>query len=284
MSIALSLLGAVLFLQPPEVGAVTALTPEDLRPHPRLVALSPLVAEWTAELLGCERARKRLVGVSDYSDDPECLVGIPSIGPYHRFSVERVLALKPDLVIGSDEYNGDQARTLRAAGLRVELLPKETFLGMPEWIRRMGSILGVSEAAGGWAKRWSAELDELRRKRARRRASTRVFVEIQHEPLMGLGGGSFLSEALAAAGKENVFSKLREGYPRVSPEAVLKENPDEIYILDLRDQDRAFELSRSHWQKYPGLKAARMGKITRLPGRDFARCTPRLLGAVKGLD
>jgi iron complex transport system substrate-binding protein len=119
---------------------------------------------------------------------------------------------------------------------------------------------------------------ESRKKRGRR-----VFIEIQHEPLITVGGDSFLDEAYRAVGFLNVFADQSEGYPRVSREAVLKADPDEIHILDLRGREKEFEESRRSWIRFPKMKAVRERRIIRLPGEDFARCTPRLLRALKGL-
>jgi hypothetical protein len=64
---------------------------------------------------------------------------------------------------------------------------------------------------------------------------------------------------------------------------VLKADPEEIHILDLRGREREFEESRKSWGRFPALRAVRKGRVLRLRGEDFARCTPRLLRALKGL-
>ena len=64
---------------------------------------------------------------------------------------------------------------------------------------------------------------------------------------------------------------------------VLKADPEEIHILDLRGREREFEESRKSWGRFPALRAVRQSRILRLRGEDFARCTPRLLRALKGL-
>jgi iron complex transport system substrate-binding protein len=246
----------------------------------RVVTLSPLISEWVGELLGCESAIRVVAGVSEYSDFPACLAGKPSVGPYHQVSIEKIVSLRPDLVLASEEYNREAIVRLRALGVRVEVLPKERFLTMPSWIERLGEVLGAAKQAKKQSTLW---LEGVREFSARKSRSRSVFIEVQHDPLVTVGAGSFLDEAFGAVGLLNVFHDHREGYPRVSREAVLKADPEEIHILDLRGREREFEESRKSWARFPTLKAVRGGRILRLRGEDFARCTPRLLRALKGL-
>jgi ABC-type Fe3+-hydroxamate transport system substrate-binding protein len=264
--------GFLLILSALPVGALAA--PD------RMVTLSPLLSEWVGELIGCDEAVKRIVGVSDYSDFPGCLSGKPSVGPYHRVSIEKVISLRPDLVLASQEYNREAIVRLRSLGIRVEILPKEGFRTMPAWIERLGAVLGARAEARRASESWGARIREFETLKRRGR---KVFIEVQHDPLITVGADSFLDEAYRAMGFLNVFHDQREGYPRVSREAVLKADPDEIHILDLRGREKEFEQSRHSWERFPRLKAVRDRRIIRLPGEDFARCTPRLLRALKGL-
>ncbi len=246
----------------------------------RVVTLSPLISEWVGEVLGCESAVRVVAGVSEYSDFPECLAGKPSVGPYHHVSIEKIVSLRPDLVLASEEYNREAIARLKSLGIRVEVLPKERFLAMPAWIERLGELLDAVPQAKRQSDLWSKRLKEFAADKKRNRT---VFIEVQHDPLITVGGGSFLDEAFDAVGLQNVFRDHREGYPRVSRESVLKADPEEIHILDLRGREREFEESRKSWGRFPALRAVRQSRILRLRGEDFARCTPRLLRALKGL-
>jgi iron complex transport system substrate-binding protein len=270
MRVVLSLLLAIAFFH----GSGARAAPQ------RLVTLSPLLAEWVGEVLGCEAATRTVVGVSDFSDFPACLADKPSVGPYHHVSIEKIVTLKPDLVLASEEYNREAIERLRGLKIRVEVLPKERFLSMPSWIEKLGSVLGAMDGAKRQSELWSTGLRGLAGPKKSKRT---VLIEVQHEPLITVGGGSFLDEAYTAIGLMNVYRDHREGYPRISRESVLEADPDEIHILDLRGREREFEASRRSWARFPGMKAVRNGRIIRLKGEDFARCTPRLLRALKGL-
>src|SRR4051812_45152654 len=84
----------------------------------RIVTLAPSLGELASDLLGPEL--DRIVGVSEFTDYPPTLSKIPSIGPYVRINVEKVLSLKPDLVLGTVSGNSkEQVEQLIALGLHV---------------------------------------------------------------------------------------------------------------------------------------------------------------------
>lgn len=246
----------------------------------RIVTLAPVLAEWSAEILGVKEAKTQIVGVSEYSDYPVELKTIERIGPYPQINIEKIASLKPTLVIASSEYNrGDQLEKLKRLKLRVEILPIEKFSSMEEWIRKLGGVLNAPKEASLAAARWKKSVQELKKGTPKR-----VLIQVQDSPIVVVGGDSFLNEAFAAIGMQNVFSDLKQSYPKVSREAVLKENPDVIYIIDLTGKPEDFERSKAVWQKFASLKAVKNNQMKIIPGDDFARCSPRLLNALKQLQ
>jgi len=240
----------------------------------RIVALNPLVAEWTAALLGDESSSKKIVGVTDYSTWPPVLRPIPTVGPYPKPDVERIAALKPDLVLASEEYNRPTTiEPLRRLKLEVKVLSRERFTAFGEWILELGAALGEPERAEKLRLEWERELKSLRTGQAVKKS---FFLEIQHVPLITAGGSSFLSEAFEAAGYRNVFRESGAGYPKVSTESVIRAAPDRIFVLGHEQGELELSQSRKDWERF--------GKrIEVLPGDDFARCSLRLLNALKRL-
>ena len=204
----------------------------------RVVTLAPVLSEWTAALLGEEKAKKQIVGVSEYSQYPSFLKNVESIGPYPRLNIEKIAALKPDLILASSEYNlPEQIEQLKRLHLPVKILPKEKFSSMSEWILNLGAVLQEPNSAQVEQRKWEAGVNSLLlRQKSRSFAKKRIFLEIQHLPLITVGGESFLNEAFNLMGEQNVFQDLKQAYPKVSKEAVLKKNPDVIYILTLMGQ------------------------------------------------
>ena len=244
----------------------------------RVVTLSPVAAEWVSEILGEKDTRARLVGVSEFSHFPIYVASIPSIGPYPQIHVEEVIKLKPDLVIAVEASNRpDQIEKLKRLKLPVTVLKKEKFDEMGDWISELGKALGEEKRAKSVRDRWEFEVKALEPKGE----SSSVFVQIQSRPLITIGGGSFITAAFKRVGLNNVFEGLTQDYPKVSREAVMKHNPDQIWILDLTGDRNEFEKSRTEWERFESLKAVKNGKVRILKGDEFARCSMRLLKALK---
>ncbi|MBC7396437.1 MAG: ABC transporter substrate-binding protein [Bdellovibrionales bacterium] len=248
----------------------------------RIVTLAPGLTEWTAAILGDAKAGSKIVGVSEYSLYPESMKKKVSVGPYPQLNIEKIASLKPDLVVASSEYNRpQQLEQLRRLKLPLVVVPLEDFNAMPEWILKLGRALQEEKAAAGQASEWTKELDAL--KKSKKGPLQRLFIEVQHQPLVTVGGPSFLTDAFSAIGYENVFRELSQGYPKVSKEAVLKASPDAIFILDLTGVKEDFERAQNDWQNFKTLKAVKNRQIRLIPGDEFARCSLRLLKALKAL-
>jgi ABC-type Fe3+-hydroxamate transport system substrate-binding protein len=253
--------------------ALVFLFSQEAHAYSRIITLAPVISEWTAEILGPESSKTKIVGVSEYSNYPLQLKSIQTIGAYPKLNIEKIASFKPDLVLASSEYNRpEQLEQLKRLKINLQVLPKENFFEMTKWIRALASILQSPEAGESLALEWEKKIESLRKHHSVKKKT--LFLEIQHEPLVTVGGASFLNDAFSVVGFQNVFEPLAEGYPKVSKESVLKEKPQAIFILDLTGNPADFEAAKKDWERYgfhPKL----------ISGDDFARCSFLLL---KGLE
>jgi iron complex transport system substrate-binding protein len=235
----------------------------------RIISLNPMISEWSAQILGKDRALKTLIGASEYSHYPDYLKTVPTVGPYPSLQVEKILSMKPDLVIGSVEYNRpDQIEKLRKLKINIRMLPKEEFRNMGKWILELGEILGEKSAAKRLSDDWNRRAAGL----ANHGAPKKVFHQIQFQPLITVGSASFIHDVFEKIGYLNVFSHLNQAYPKVSKEAVLAQSPDVVLV---------FEMVANAEDRRKISDAWRNSKVLFLSGDDFARCSPRLLSAVE---
>lgn len=193
-------------------------------PPSRIVALSPHLAE----LVFAAGAGAQLAAVVRHSDYPQAAAALPSVGDASRVDLERVIALKPDLILGWQSGNpaGDLER-LERLGFAVFVTEPRRLSDIPRLLRTIGALAGSSAVAEPAAAAFEHELAELRFRYSTRQP-VRVFYEIWHRPLLTVSGGHLISDIVTLCGGRNVFADAAVLTPSVSLEAVLAAQPDVV--------------------------------------------------------
>lgn len=228
----------------------------------RIVSLAPNITE-TLFALGLG---DRVVGVSSYTVYPPEALQRPVVGALYDVSLEKLVALQPDLVIVQQKHEKVQALCdlRKIALLRVDMGRVDTIL---DGIRLLGQTLHASDRAETLRRQVQSDLDAVRR-RAEGRPRAKVFLCVEHQPgsLKGIftaGGQSFLTDLLALAGGDNVFADVDADYASVSTEALVARAPDAI-IETLVSQEftpQALRQLRDDWSGLPGIPAVKAGRI-----------------------
>jgi iron complex transport system substrate-binding protein len=213
-----------------------------------------------ADLLGDEL--ERIVGVSEYTDYPPKLAGrAVSVGSYAKFSVERVLSLKPDLVLATKDGNPkDQVLQLRELGLPVVVVGTDDFNGIEHSMLLVGDAVGVPDKGREMARVLRKGLEAIRA-RAVGRPVKHVLLQIGDQPLIAVGGGVFLNEAVSAIGAKNIYADQSVRYPRPSVEDVLKRNPEVIVVAAMGKERALYERMARQWKQFTGVAAVKNGQI-----------------------
>ncbi len=231
-----------------------------------IVTLMPSLAEMASDLLGDDLGR--ICGVTEQTTQPAILSRKPSVGRYDRLSLESIAALKPDLVIALKEGNSKaQIDRLRQLGISVFVFSLPTLSSVGGGIRQMGELLGKTQQAQSQAQGFEKKMADIRERAQQRRkrgqSAPRVFFQLDDRPIVTAGRNTFLDEALTLLGASNVSAPWGAGYPRVSREAVVKEDPDWILVFTLAGPEAAFQAMALKWGEFPQLKA-RKGDHIRL--------------------
>ncbi len=234
----------------------------------RIVALAPALGELVARLLGNDLSR--LVGVSDFTDSSEALKRVPSIGSYARFNVEKVMSLRPDLVLATSAGNAkDQVLRLRELGLPVVVVSADNLKELIQSIRLVGDAVGARREGRKIAEELANHIAEAK-KRARARKPRKVLLQIGDDPLVVAGGGSFIHEAIEAVGAVNLYGDA-DGYPRPSLEDVLKRNPEVVLVVTMTEDKEVFEKMARKWSTFTALKAVKSDQVKVLNGDTLLR-------------
>lgn len=246
----------------------------------RIVTLAPSLGELVADFSGADFGR--IVGVSEFTDYPPALKKKKSIGPYHRFSLESVVSLKPDLVLATHDGNSkDQVLHLRELGIPVVVVASGDFAEVESSMRLVAKAIGLPKEGERMAQRFREGLEHLSlraRQQRQRKGSPRVLLQLSERPLVVAGGKSFLHSALEALGAVNVYGEMASRYPQPSIEDAVSRDPDVIVALSMGDP--ALML----WKSFPQMKAVKESRLRTVAADSLARPTLRLLEGLALLE
>jgi len=238
-------------------------------PAERIVSLAPHVTEQ----LYAAGAGAKVVAASDYSDYPEEARRLPRVASSGTVNLEMVLALKPDLVVAWRlEATAPALARLESLGVPVFYSEPRRLAQIPDTIEALGELAGtgaVAKPLAGSLRKELARLDAAYR--GRRPVS--VFYQISERPLMTLGGGQFVSDAIALCGGRNIFADSALMAPIVNVESVLAADPEAI-VGGSSDW-------HAYWRRFPGLRAVQAGNLYVVPVNEMHRHGPRAIGATR---
>jgi iron complex transport system substrate-binding protein len=245
-------------------------------PATRVVSLAPDFSE----LLFDVGAGDALKGTVEYSDYPAAAKQVPRLGDAFHVDIEKLLALKPDLVLvwqgGTPQPLIDKLRSLK---LNVLAIGTHELPDIAANLETLGRLTGHDDKAQLAADDFRTRLNALRKSYADRAPLT-VFYEISDQPLFTVGGGQSISRIIEVCGGHNVFADLTDLAPAVSLESVIARDPQVIVTGDAEGQagDRLKD-----WQRWPKLAAVQSGNFVTLNDDWISRSTPRILDAGKQL-
>jgi iron complex transport system substrate-binding protein len=194
------------------------------KPARRVISLAPHLTE----LMFAIGAGGRVTGTVEYADFPEAAKQVPRVGDSALLDLERIVAMKPDLLLVWRHGNSPQ-QLERLAALQLPTYASEarTLADIAHTLRDLGVLTGLPEQAEQRASAFEAEVAQLRAHFASRRR-IEVFYQIWNQPLITVNGQHLISQVLELCGAHNVFAAERLLTPTVTEEAVLLANPDAI--------------------------------------------------------
>lgn len=246
------------------------------RPAQRIVSLAP----HATELLFAAGGGARIVGTVAYSDYPPPARDIPHVGDNRSLDLERIAALKPDLVVVWRHGNAQkQIDRLRALGIPLFFSEPHRMSDIPRSIETLGTLLDTRASAHNAAQQFRERADALRQRYASR-PPVPVFYQVWEQPLMTLNGQHIFSDMLALCGGRNVFAGEPLLVPTVSVEAVIAANPEVLLTASMgaTQGNRPID-TLDGWKRWPQLLAVQRGNLFTINGDLINRSGPRLVDA-----
>jgi len=257
----------LLFLLSPEACLASRTLTDELgrtvvvpdHPH-KLVCLAPSIVDDVYSL----GAGSDVIAVSDYTAYPADAPKKPSIGAPLNPSLEKIIALHPDLVLASGDFN------------RISVIDQLVRYGIPVFVVNPHGIAGIHKSilSLGRALNRNAEaaalLHDLEtreqsvRQRIQGKPIVRLFMPIWYDPIITVGRHAFITEIIEMAGGSSITSDIAQEWPQVSLEAIVARNPDALLLIKGSKISIAELENRPGWQALTAVRERRVFYVDKL--------------------
>lgn len=245
----------------------------------RIISLAPS----NTEILFMLGLGDRVVGVSSICNYPAEAGKKEKVGDFFAPSLEKILLLKPDLVIAGGGVQKELALKLSAMGIPTMTLYPKDLKEMLLDVLLTGKAAGKEAEAVKLMNSLKARIEKVK-EQAKKSKHPKVYFEIWNQPVTSAGKGSFIDELITIAGGENIFSSINKTFPEVSAEEIIKRNPDIIITAYMEKKGKMKKeiTGRSGWT---GIKAVKDDKVFDDLDPDLLlRSGPRLVDGLEELE
>jgi iron complex transport system substrate-binding protein len=244
----------------------------------RIISLAPGITE-TLYALGLDR---EIAGVTTFCTYPEAARLKPRIGGFTNISVEKILALNPDLVVGTADGNRQETvDKLESLGIPVYVTNPKTLAEILAVVLQVGMITGKEKVA----RKLTADLqNKVKHLTALVIAQKkyRVFFQVGGEPLITVGRDTLHNQLINLAGGVNIAGGEKTLYPRYSVEEVVAQQPEVILFSSMK---YAEDVTRvwSQWRKWPNIPAVRDNRLHIIDTDLIDRASPRIVDGLEAM-
>lgn len=223
----------------------------------RYISLAPS----TTEILFALGLDEEIAGVSLFCNYPEEAKSKEKVGTFSQPNIEKILALKPDIIFCTGLEQAPVIRELRQLNLKVYVSDPSNIEELFNSIREIGKITDKKNEAEILIKSMEQDIEEINSKvkLIPQKNRPKVFVEIWHEPLITAGKNSFIDELITLAGGINISHDTKRPYSYFSPEQAIRRNPDCI-ILAYMSEEKPLKIiqERIGWKEISAVKNNRI--------------------------
>lgn len=187
----------------------------------RVITLTPHLTELLYEL----NAGKLIVGTVEFSGYSEKTKTIPLVGTGIHVSLEKIVALKPDLVLAwSSGMNPSLIESLKRANISVHISDTQTIEHFMKDINTIGSLIQREKEAHALVRKIKSTINDI----SAYQNEASAFIQVWPKPLYTVGKPQIITQALSLCGVRNIFGDITAESTQVSIEAVLARKPNWI--------------------------------------------------------
>jgi iron complex transport system substrate-binding protein len=242
----------------------------------RVISLAPSITE----ILFAMGLDQKIAGVTSFCDYPNAALSKPKIGGFINPSIEKIISLRPDLIIGIRDGNRKETIIrLTDLGFSVYVVNPMSFDGVIKTMKNIGEITGRQVESMGIV------MDMMNKKNhivslTRSLPKPKVFFQVGDDPIITVGRGTLADDLVHFAGGRSISEDETRSYPLYSIETILLKAPEIIVISSMRGQKHSHDLMKK-WQNWKNIPAVKMNSIYIVDSNLVDRPTPRI---VEGLD
>ncbi|NTW64361.1 MAG: cobalamin-binding protein [Chlorobiaceae bacterium] len=247
---------------------------------PRIVSLAPSVTE----MIYAVGAGDQLIGRTSACDWPKEAEKVQVVGAFGKPSLEILASLHPDIVLDVDLADEQNGKKIEALGIRRERVACSTPDDIAPALRKIGQLTGHRREADSLAARITKGLLTFRKEAEEATRKPSVYLEIWDDPLWTGGKNSYTSALIWYAGGKNIGDQVEKEYFEISPEWVVKINPDIIACMYMSNKSSGAETvrNRAGWESINAVKNNRV--YERFDNSLFLRSGPRVLEGIEQLQ
>ncbi len=234
----------------------------------RIVSLGPFITE-SLYLLG---VGENIIGVTTYCIRPPDAKGKEKVGTVTMVSTEKIISLKPDIVLATPLSDKRAVEGLRRLGIKVIRFPlPKNFTELSGHFMKLGKIVGRQKQAREILKKAQKRIDAVQSQISglQKPQKPKVFIQVGARPLFTITRESFVNDFIKLAGGINIAADANIGI--YSREKVIKQNPDVIIIVIM---GIVGEDEKKVWQKYKTINAVKNNRIYIIDSYKIGSPTP----------
>ena len=240
------------------------------KPAERIISLAPSLTE----LVYAAGAGSRLIGVVEYSDYPASADSLPVVGRFDGLDIERILELKPDLIVAWQSGNPKSSITqLKNLNLKVYVAEPKNLSSIASHIEKLSVLTGTESRAQIAIQEFNSIYGELKRE-YNNKSKVKVFYQLWDRPIITVGGNELINDIIELCGGENIFGDLPQLAPKIDQESVLIRNP-KVIVASGSNTERPQWLDE--WKLWPQLTAVAEENLYFIIPELLQRHTPRAL-------
>jgi len=242
----------------------------------RIISLAPSITE----VLFALGLQEKIAGVTDFCDYPEAALNKPKIGGFINPSIEKIVSLKPDLIVGTRDGNRMEIiHRLSGLGFSVFLIDSKSFDGVIRTIGNIGEIAGRQNESRRITRDLMARKEYVLT-RTRSLPKPKVFFQVGYAPIITVGRGTLADDLIRLAGGESISEHESLSYPLYSIETILLKAPEIIIMSSMESKRDCLNLVKM-WQNWRSIPAVKINAIYVVDSNLVDRPTPRI---IEGLE